>query len=59
MTAILYLIPISLILGGLTLAGFFWTLRSGQYDDDEGNAYRVLNDDERPLSEQERRALRG
>jgi len=40
------LIPISLILGGLGLAGFIWSVRSDQYDDDSGNAARILLDDD-------------
>lgn len=45
MTILTYLIPISLILGGLGLWGFLYTLRSDQYDDPEGNAQRILNSD--------------
>jgi len=40
-----YLIPISLTLGALGLAGFFWTLKRGQYDDPEGDANRILSPD--------------
>jgi cbb3-type cytochrome oxidase maturation protein len=39
------LIPISLILGSVGLIGFIWTVRSQQYDDDSGNAARILLDD--------------
>ncbi len=46
MSGLLYLIPIALFLGGLGLAAFFWTLRSGQYDDLDGAAHRILFDDE-------------
>lgn len=42
MTAILFLIPIALFLGGLALAGFLWTLKSGQYEDLDGAAQRIL-----------------
>lgn len=45
MTVLLVLIPIALVLGGLGLAGFLWALRSGQYDDLEGAAERILFDD--------------
>ena len=47
MNGLLYLIPIALFLGGLGLAGFLWALRSGQYDDPDGAAVRILFDDER------------
>ena len=46
MTAILFLIPIALLLGGLALAGFLWTLKSGQYDDLDGAAQRILLEDD-------------
>ena len=42
MSTLLYLIPVALFLGGLSLAGFLWALRSGQYDDLDGAAERVL-----------------
>jgi cbb3-type cytochrome oxidase maturation protein len=44
-----YLIPIALCLGGAGLAAFMWSLRSGQYEDLDGAAERVLLDDEGPL----------
>ena len=46
MINLLYLIPLALFLGGLGLAAFVWSLRSGQYDDLDGAAHRVLFDDE-------------
>jgi len=46
MNVLAVLIPISLILGGLGLAAFIWTVRSQQYDDDSGNAARILLDDD-------------
>ena len=41
------LIPISLFLGGLGLAAFLWTLRSNQYEDLEGDAWRILSEDDK------------
>jgi cbb3-type cytochrome oxidase maturation protein len=49
MNILWYLIPISLALGGLGLALFFWALRSGQYEDVAGAAERILTDEDRPL----------
>ncbi|MDN2582406.1 cbb3-type cytochrome oxidase assembly protein CcoS [Aquibium sp. ELW1220] len=46
MTGLVYLIPIALFLGALGLAGFLWSIRSGQYDDMDGAAERILHDDE-------------
>lgn len=44
MTVLLILIPVSLGLGLLGLWAFFWSLRSSQYDDPEGQAQRILSD---------------
>lgn len=50
MTGLLVLIPIALGLGALGLAAFLWSLRSGQYDDLDGAAHRILDDgDDKPL----------
>ena len=46
MNALLYLIPIALFLGLLGLAAFLWSLRSGQYEDLDGAAERILFDDD-------------
>lgn len=46
MNVLVVLIPVSLILGGLGLVAFLWTVRSDQYDDDKGNAERILLDDD-------------
>jgi cbb3-type cytochrome oxidase maturation protein len=48
MNALVWLIPAALILGGLGLAAFLWSLRSGQYDDLEGAAWRAIDDDDEP-----------
>jgi cbb3-type cytochrome oxidase maturation protein len=48
MTGILVLIPIALGLGLLGLGAFFWSLRSGQFEDLDGAALRILIDDEGP-----------
>jgi cbb3-type cytochrome oxidase maturation protein len=46
MTGIAVLIPIALGLGLLGLAGFFWAMRSGQFDDLDGASLRILIDEE-------------
>lgn len=52
MTNLLILIPVALFLGLLGLGAFLWSLRSGQYDDLEGAAWRMLDDGEdRPADE--------
>jgi|TARA_B110000908_G_scaffold155584_1_gene193905 cbb3-type cytochrome oxidase maturation protein len=45
MNILVILIPVSLILGGVGLVAFIWTVRSDQYDDEKGNAARILLDD--------------
>lgn len=45
MTAMLVLIILSVLLGGVGLAVFMWSLRAGQYDDMQGAASRVLFDE--------------
>jgi cbb3-type cytochrome oxidase maturation protein len=49
MTDFLYLVPVALALGLVGLATFMWSLSSGQYDDLDGAAERILQDDDRPL----------
>lgn len=44
MTALAWLIPAALFLGGLGLAAFLWSLRTKQYDDLEGASWRALTD---------------
>ena len=49
MTALLYLIPISILLGAVALFTFLWTAKNGQYEDLEGAATRILTDEDKPL----------
>jgi cbb3-type cytochrome oxidase maturation protein len=44
-TGLLFLIPIALAMGLAGLLAFLWALKSGQYDDLDGAAGRVLFDD--------------
>jgi cbb3-type cytochrome oxidase maturation protein len=46
MNMLIYLIPIALLMGGLGLGAFLWSLRTGQYDDLEGASWRILETDE-------------
>jgi len=45
-TILLLLIPAALAIGGLGLVAFFWALRNGQFEDPDGNAARILMEDE-------------
>lgn len=49
MTGISFLLPIALGLGLLGLAAFFWSARSGQFEDLDGASMRILIDDEDDL----------
>jgi len=44
-TALAWLVPAALVLGALGLGAFLWALRTGQFEDLEGAAYRALEDD--------------
>lgn len=46
MDVLLYLIPLAVFASLIGLGFFFWTIKSGQYDDLEGTANRILFDDE-------------
>ncbi|QGM98182.1 cbb3-type cytochrome oxidase assembly protein CcoS [Methylocystis parvus] len=46
MTVLLFLIPLALLLGLGALAAFLWSLKSGQFEDLDGAAHRVLMDDD-------------
>ncbi|MBW7960944.1 cbb3-type cytochrome oxidase assembly protein CcoS [Bradyrhizobium sp. BR 10261] len=48
MEILVILVPLALMLGGAGLAAFLWSLRSGQYDDLDGAAWRAIADDEPP-----------
>ncbi len=53
MGAIYYLIPIAIALGLLGLTLFFWTVRSGQYEDPKGDAARILHSEDKPIVDEE------
>ena len=44
MNMLIFLIPVALLLGGLGLLAFLWSLKSGQYEDMDGAAWRALDD---------------
>ncbi|CAA6604105.1 putative cytochrome oxidase maturation protein cbb3-type [Rhodospirillaceae bacterium LM-1] len=48
MTNLLLLIPVALLLGLFGLVAFLWALKSGQFDDLDGAAHRILFDDDPP-----------
>ena len=44
MASLVFLVPIALALGAIALAAFFWSLRSGQYEDLQGAGERIFVD---------------
>lgn len=48
MNVLIILVPVSLVLSGVALAAFLWTLRASQYDDLAGDAWRILSEDDAP-----------
>ena len=46
MEIMIFLIPAAVLMGLIGLLAFFWSLRSGQYEDLKGAAHRILLDDE-------------
>jgi cbb3-type cytochrome oxidase maturation protein len=54
MTILSILIPVALGLGALGLCAFLWSLKSGQYEDLDGSASRIFQDDENDHQAQSR-----
>ncbi|MEE9491990.1 MAG: cbb3-type cytochrome oxidase assembly protein CcoS [Gammaproteobacteria bacterium] len=48
MDILFLLIPISLVVMGIAIGIFLWAIKSGQYEDLEGPAHRILMDDDDP-----------
>jgi len=49
MNVILILVAFSLMVAIVGLAAFFWSVRSGQYDDPYGSSVRILFEDDKPV----------
>ncbi len=45
MTIVLILAPVSLLIALIGLGAFWWTVKSGQYEDPAGDAARILTDE--------------
>lgn len=46
MNVLVVLIPVAMGLGLVGLGAFLWSLRTGQYDDLQGAAERILDEDD-------------
>lgn len=58
MTALLVLVPLSLGMGLIGLGAFFWAMRRGQFEDPEGNAWRVIAPERPPVMEDNHKTAR-
>ena len=45
MNILLLLVPIAVILGFVGLTAFLWALHSGQFEDLDGQGWRIFNED--------------
>lgn len=59
MESLYLLIPVSVLLVFAIGAIFWWSLKSGQMEDLEGPAYRILMDDDRPPQPDDKAAEAG
>lgn len=48
MDVLLFLVPLALVLSTIGLIAFFWAVKSGQFDDLQGAAERILYTDDHP-----------
>ncbi len=55
MDSLIVLVPLALFMGLLGLVAFLWNLRSGQYEDLDGAASRILFDDDPQPGKEPRR----
>lgn len=51
MEIIYLLIPLAVVLAGVIAWAFFWSVKSGQFDDLEGPAHRILMDDKQAAAD--------
>lgn len=49
LSTLLFLFGVTIVFVGLAAAGILWAIKSGQYDDLEGPAQRILMDDDDPM----------
>jgi cbb3-type cytochrome oxidase maturation protein len=49
MDILLMLIPAALMISGVAIVVFYWSVKSGQFEDMDGEAHRILMDDDDEL----------
>jgi cbb3-type cytochrome oxidase maturation protein len=54
MEVIYLLVPLAVILAGVIVWALFWSIKSGQFDDLEGPAHRILMDEDAPPAEKKK-----
>ncbi len=54
MNLLVFLIPAALLLGFIGLMAFLWSLKTGQYNDLDGDAWRILDDESEAPDESRR-----
>ena len=42
---LIFVLPLALLIGAIWLVAFLWSLKAGQYEDLDGAAWRVLDDE--------------
>ena len=53
MTSMIYLVPLAVAICGVGLYAFFWTVKSGQYEDPKGDAARMLYTEDKPIVDED------
>ena len=53
MNVLVYLVPMAIGLGLIGLFAFLWAMKTGQFDDLEGAAWRAISDDDLPEEKSE------
>ncbi|MFN7056694.1 cbb3-type cytochrome oxidase assembly protein CcoS [Hyphomonas sp.] len=59
MSSLIFMIPIALLMGGIGLAAFLWSVRAGQFDDPDGAAHRILITPDKPIADEPKRGAPG
>mgnify|MGYP001185106303 FL=1 len=54
MDILVYMIPLALLMGGLWLGIFMWALKTGQFEDPEGAAHRIFQEDMQEVEDEQR-----
>ena len=49
MDFVFYLLPLAILMGTVGLGAFMWALKSGQFDDLDGSAWRAIMDDDEDM----------